>query len=180
MISLTDQWRRLREVDPRQIRDALVERGKKFNAVIDAEQIEPFQKYVYYPIVITFTVYLAFFADGPPQAVEETLGTLAYDCWLMLGAVFPALSLLGRRLYNNAARTAPGEPNSAYGGAWLMLAGDFGVWQAIAIFMACVLNAAWWGQAFWGLGFVVMGIPGGGIFTYRSARRLRQIRRRVS
>lgn len=178
-MKLAEQWQRLREIDPRQVLNALVERGQKFNAMVDAELIIPFQKFVYYPIIIGFTMYLAFFADGAPQGVNESLGGSAYVCWLILGSVFPALSLFGRYLFDSAAKTAPGEPNSAYGGAWLMLAGDFGVWSAIGIYLACVVNAAWWGQAFWGLGFVVMGIPGGGIFTYRSIRRIRQIKNRI-
>lgn len=161
------------------LRADLRRRGAAFNAMVDAELIVPFQTFVYYPIIIGFTLYLAFFAVGPPQGVDTSLGHLAYGCWLVLGSAFPALSLFGRHLFNNAAKKADGEPNSAYGGAWLMLAGDFGVWCSICIYLYCVFNAAWWGQAFWGLGFVVMGIPGGGIFTYRSARRLRQIRRRL-
>jgi hypothetical protein len=156
-----------------------VERKARFNAMVDAELIEPFQSFVYYPMIILFTAYLAFFADGPPQSVEDTLGTFSYGIWLILGTAFPALSMFGRHLYNSASKTCDGEPNSAYGGAWLMLAGDFGVWGAINGYMACVGNTAWWGQGLWAVGFVLMGVPGGAMFTYRSFRRLRQIRRRV-
>lgn len=151
----------------------------KFNLIVDAELIEPFQKFVYYPVIIVFTAYLALVADGPPQAIEDTLGAFPYTVWLILGTFFPALSLFGRHLYNSAAKTAPGEPNSAFGGAWLMLAGDLGVWGAIIGYLACVGNTAWWGQGLWAVGFVLMGVPGGAIFTYRSFRRLRQIKNRV-
>jgi hypothetical protein len=154
-------------------------RLERFNAMVDAELIKPFQVFVYYPIIIAFTLYLALFADGPPQGVDAELGDVGYYCWLMLGSVFPAASLLGRYLFESAAKTAEGDPNSAYGGAWLMFGGDFGVWMAIDIYLYCVFGAAWWGEAFWGLGFVLMGVPGGAIFTYRSMRRLRQIRRRL-
>jgi hypothetical protein len=147
--------------------------------MVDAELIVPFQRYVYYPLIISFSLYLAFLADGAPQGVDVTLGHGYYYVWLVLGSVFPALSLFGRYLFEASAKTVDGEPNSAYGGAWLMLGGDFGVWSAILIYLACVINAAWWGQAFWGLGFVFMGVPGGAIFTYRSYRRLRQINQRT-
>lgn len=154
-------------------------RRDQFHVVVDAELIVPFQKYVYYPIISVFTLYLVFFADGAPQYVDRTLGDSAYWCWLALGSAFPALSLFGRHLYDISLKAAEGEPNSAYGGARLMLAGDFGVWMAIIIYLGCVFGAAWWGEAVWGIAFVVMGIPGGGIFTYRSLRRMRQIKDRL-
>lgn len=171
MTPLRQRWAQLRARARRS--------GVRFNALVDAELIVPFQTYVYYPIIIVFSLYLAFFADGKPQGVDQKLGDGAYYCWLALGSLFPALSLVGRRMFNAAAKTAVGEPNSAWGGAYFMLSGDFGVWLGIIIYLACVMDAAWWGQAFWGLGFVLMGIPGGAIFTYRSLRRLRQIRSRI-
>lgn len=147
--------------------------------MVDAELIIPFQKYVYYPIIIGFSLYLAFLGQGMPQGVDDVLGDTAYACWLVLGSAFPALSLFGRHLFDSAAKVAEGEPNNAYGGAWLMLAGDFGLWLAIIIYVACMVGTAWLGEPFWGLGFVLMGIPGGAIFTYRSSRRLRQIKKRI-
>lgn len=171
MTRLRQRWAQLRARARRS--------GVRFNVMVDKEQITPFQIYVYYPIIIVFTLYLAIFADGPPQGVDQKLGDTAYYCWLALASVFPALSLIGRRMYDAAAKTAEGEPNSAWGGACFMLVGDFWVWQAIIIYFACVVGAAWWGEAFWGLGFTLMGIPGGAIFTYRSLRRLRQIRSRI-
>lgn len=160
--------------------DRLRRRWAKFNAMVDLEQIVPFQKYVYYPLIILFSLHLAFFADGKPQGVDRTLGDTAYYCWLVLGSAFPALSLFGRYLFDSSLKIPEGEPNSAYGGASLMLAGDFGVWMAICIYLGCILGAAWWGEAVWGLAFVLMGVPGGGIFTYRSFRRRRQIQRRAA
>ena len=159
--------------------DDIRKRWDAFNAMVDAEQIIPFQRFVYYPLIIGFSIYLAFFADGKPQGVDQILGDTAYWGWLALGSVFPALSLFGRHLFDSSLKRAPGEPNSAYGGACLMLAGDFGVWMSICIYLSCILGAAWWGEALWGIAFCFMGVPGGGIFTYRSFRRLRQIKGRI-
>ncbi|MCX8559751.1 hypothetical protein OS122_02410 [Mycolicibacterium mucogenicum] len=159
--------------------ERLRRRWAAFNALVDAEQIVPFQRYVYYPLIIGFSLYLAFITSEKPQGVDVLLGHSAYHCWLVLGSVFPAASLLGRKLFDSSLNRGPGEPNSAYGGACLMLAGDAGVWAAIVIYLSCLFSEAWWGEALWGTGFVVMGVPGGAIFTYRSWRRMRQIRRRI-
>jgi len=163
--------------------DRLKERRRKlafdFNAMVDAELIVPFQRYVYYPVITGMTLYLAVGAAAPPQAIEENLTSdLGYGTWLGLGIAFPVLSLFGRHLYESAQKKQPGESNGAYGGAIMMLGGDFGVWSAIVIYILCTVNTFWWGQGLWAVGFVLMGVPGGGIFTYRSWRRLRQIRRR--
>lgn len=162
-----------------QSRKHLARKIDVFNAMVDAELIVPFQKYVYYPIIAIITTYLAFGAVGPPQAIEENLSGLYYGAWLLLGIAFPPLSLLGRRLYEKAPRS-DGDANGAYGGALMMLFGDFGVWSAILIYVTCTVDTFWWGQGLWAVGFVLMGIPGGGIFTYRSVRRLMQIKRRES
>lgn len=147
--------------------------------MVDDEGIKPFQKYVYYPLIIAVTMYLILFATSPPAGLDTTLDTPAYYGWLALGSLFPALSLLGRYLYDSAIKTRPDEPNSAYGGAKLMLAGDAGVWLAIIIYLVSVIGAAAWGDAYWGLAFEAMGVPGGAIFTYRSWRRMHQIKRRL-
>jgi hypothetical protein len=154
-------------------------RWDKFNTMVDAEQIIPFQKYVYYPLITVFSLYLAFFADGKPQGVDESLGNTAYICWLALGSACPTISLFGRYLFDSSIKRAPDEPNSAYGGSSLMLTGDAGVWASIIIYLYCTIGAAWWGDPMWGLAFVLMGVPGGGIFTYRSWRRRREIHRRI-
>lgn len=145
--------------------------------MVDAELIVPFQKYVYYPVIVAMTAYLAFGAAAPPQAIEENLAGIYYDAWLMLGIAFPPLSIWGRHLFEAAGRKPVGATNHGYGGAWMMLWGDFGVWSAIFVYVACTIDTFWWGQGLWAVGFVLMGLPGGAIFTYRSARRLRQIKR---
>lgn len=159
------------------LRDKATQRMREFNTLVDAEQIIPFQKYVYYPVITVMTLYLAVGAQAPPQAIEENLSGAYYDAWLALGIAFPPLSLIGRHLYESAPRKN-GDSNSAYGGAVMMLGGDFGVWSAIIVYVICTADTFWWGQGLWAVGFVLMGVPGGGIFTYRSWRRLRQIRRR--
>lgn len=146
-----------------------------FNAMVDAELIVPFQKYVYYPIITAITAYLTFGAVAVPQAVEANLSGLYLDGWLALGLICPPMSLAGRQFYERAREKMP---NGGYGGALLMLFGDLGVWSAIIIYVQCTADTFWWGQGLWAVGFVLMGVPGGAIFTYRSLRRLRQIRHR--
>jgi hypothetical protein len=51
------------------------------------------------------------------------------------------------------------------------------VWGAIITYIACVINTSLWGQGLYGAFFVLMGVPGGFMFTLRSVRRLLQIRR---
>ena len=148
----------------------------QFNAMVDTELIIPFQKFVYYPIIIGMTTYLAFGASTPPQAIEENLAGIYYWAWLVLGLVFPPMSLMGRHLYRQAPNRGAG--NGAYGGALLMLFGDFGTWSAVLVYILCTVNTFWWGQGLWAVGFVMMGALGGAIFTYRSARRLLQIKHR--
>lgn len=158
------------------IPEALHQKIDHFNAMVDAELIVPFQKYIFYPIITIMTAYLAFGAVAPPQAVEENLSGFYYDAWLVLGLAFPPLSILGRHFYERAAKAEEG--NSAYGGAYTMLFGDFGVWSSIVVYVVCTIDTFWWGQGLWAVGFVLMGIPACAIFTYRSARRVIQIRRR--
>jgi hypothetical protein len=163
-----------------QVPDRFRRRLVAFNAMVDAELIAPFHKYIYYPTIIVFTLHLMLFAKTPPEGIDEVLDAPAYYGWLSLGSLFPALSLFGRHLYDSALATTEDEPNSAYGGARLMLTGDAGVWLGIIIYLACIVGTSSWDDAYWGLAFEVMGVPGGAIFTYRSWRRMRQIQRRLA
>lgn len=155
----------------------LAARQAAFDRIVDAESIVAFQQYIYYPFIILFTGYLVIGAGGPPQSIEETLGTTSYHLWLVLGTVFPVLTLIGRRLCNPTEKAGL-TPKPGH--ALLQLAGDFGVWSAIVVYMLCVGNTFWWGQAIWGVGFVAMGVPGGFVLTYRSWRRWRQSKRHAT
>lgn len=143
---------------------------------IDAESIRTFQT-MYYVLIIAAGLYLLLAASGPPQTIEETLGNPEYKIWLTANIVCPLMTLVGRRVYRLAAAVPPGEPNSARGGAWLQIAGDGGVWAAICIYVLCVFNTSEWGQGLYAVFFVIMGIPGGAMFTLRSVRRVREIKK---
>lgn len=158
------------EVGRRQIR--------RFGIVVDRELVSDYQKF-YYPMIFLSGMYLAFVADEPTMALAVTLGRPFYLCWLGLHLVCPWMTLLGRRIYAKAKTTAPGEPNGALGAAWMQFAGDGGVWGAILIYVFCLFNTAYWGQAIYPSFYLLMGVPGGFMFTYRSFRRLRQINRRA-
>jgi hypothetical protein len=152
-------------------------RLRAFLTAIDAESIASFQA-MYYTLIITAGLYLVFAATAPPQNVEPVMGHPQYQWWLGLNIVCPAMSLIGRRLTTRAGKAAPGEPNPGLGAAWMQLTGDAGVWFAIILYVWCVAATSWWGQGLYGAFFVLMGIPGGGMFTLRSFRRLLQIKRR--
>lgn len=156
----------------------LAVRKLKFDEAIDKERVSDYQKF-YYPMIFIGGVYLAFAADDPTQALADTLGPVAFDGWLGLHLVCPWMTLLGRRIYAQAGRAAPGEPNGAYGAAWMQLSGDGGIWGAILVYVGCIFNTFYWGQALYPSFYLLMGVPGGFLFTYRSLRRLRQINRRA-
>lgn len=164
-----------------QVRDVVAsqvkEQTQRFLRTLDAESARTFQT-LYYTVIPAAGLYLMLEAELPPQALEETLGSPAYDGWLLLNIVCPPLALFGRRLTSRSVKAEVGDPNSAYGAAWLQLTGDFGTWSAICIYAACVVNAAFFGEALYAAFFVAMGVPGGFLFTLRSVRRLRQIEQR--
>ena len=60
----------------------------------------------------------------------------------------------------------------------MQFAGDGGVWGLILVYTACLINTTYWGQPLYVTIYFLMGIPGGFMFTLRSMRRLRQIKRR--
>jgi hypothetical protein len=146
-----------------------------FFLALDQERISTYQT-MYYLLIITAGLYLALVASAPPQLIEVTLGPINYLGFLALNIVCPLMTLIGRRIVTLAARRPLGGSNGAFGGAWLQLAGDSGVWGAIIVYIACVINTSVWGQGLYGAFFVLMGVPGGFMFTLRSVRRLMQIR----
>lgn len=153
-------------------------RRRKFFETLDTESIRGFQT-MYYWFIIFAGLYLVFGASGPPEAIAVSLGHPYYEGWVWLNIVCPLMTLWGRRVYDNAGkRAAPGEPNSSRAGATLQFAGDGGVWGLILIYTACLINTTYWGQPLYVTIYFLMGIPGGFMFTLRSARRLRQIKRR--
>lgn len=153
------------------------EKLRELGRAIDAESIRTFQT-MYYWFILAAGCYLLFAASAPPQLIEDTLISPAYEFWLLANIFCPIMTFAGRRMYRRAATVAEGEPNAARAGALFQIAGDGGVWAAICIYILCVINTAWWGQGLYAAFFVLMGIPGGAMFTWRSVRRFRQIKRR--
>lgn len=152
-------------------------RLREFLVDLDEGKIRSYQT-MYYVLITVAGVNLMFVADEPPQMLQDSLGPQYYAAWLVLNLVCPPMALFGRWITSRAAKKPPGQPNSAYGAAVLQLAGDGGVWGAIIVYVACVINTTWWGQGLYGAFFVLMGVPGGFMFALRSARRLLQIKRR--
>jgi hypothetical protein len=140
---------------------------------IDNESIRGYQRF-YYPTVMLAGLYLWLAADEPTQALADTLGSVAYTGWLLLHFICPPAALIGRRVYGRGEDS--GIRGTLYLGARLQLIGDAGVWAAICIYVACLINTAYWGQAIYPSFYLLMGVPGGFRFTLRSWRRLRQLR----
>lgn len=145
-------------------------------ARLDSETVTAYQT-VYYVILICAGLYLWLGARVPTQALEDTLGPNIYNGWLALNIAAPLSTLYGRRLMTVSARMKPGEPNPGLAGAWLQAAGDGGVWGAVIVYVGCVFNTAYWGQAIYPSFFVLVGVPAGLMFSVRSWRRICQINR---
>lgn len=143
---------------------------------LDAEKVTGHQT-VYYVLMATAGLYLWLGARNPTATLEDTLGPTFYNAWLILNIACPLVSLYGRRLITVASRIRPDEPNPALAGAWLQLAGDGGAWGAVIVYIACIFNTTYWGQAIYPSFFVLMGVPAGFMFTVRSWRRISQINR---
>lgn len=148
---------------------------KGFLHAVDHELVWIFQL-TYDIIFILAGLYLGLIAYGPPQNVEPVMGPLFYQAWVWLNVVCPVMTQLGRYLTGSAARVQPDHPNSSVGGATLQLTGDLGIWGIVLIYLACVFQTTSWGQAVYAVFFVGMGVPGGFLFTFRSARRIKQIK----
>ena len=150
----------------------------KIMARLDSETVTSYQT-VYYLILATAGVYLWLGARIAPQPLEDTLTPVYYSAWLALNIAAPLSTLYGRRCMTVGARIKPGEPNPTLFGAWMQAAGDSGVWIAVCIYVACVFNTSYWGQALYASFFVLVGVPGGFMFTVRSWRRICQINHRA-
>lgn len=149
-------------------------RWYSFLRSLDREQVGSF-KITYYLFIIAGGLYLLFAADGVPDPIAASMGHPYYEVWLLFNIGCPTVTLLGRWVMSVAAEKGQGEANSAIGGAWMRLFGDMGVWGAIIIYTVCVITSGWWGQPLYAVFYVMMGVPGGFMFTLRSWRRLRQI-----
>lgn len=154
---------------------------QRFFRLLDDERIDTFQV-MYYVLIVVAGSYLMFVARTAPVGIEDQdllmpiLGHPFYEGWCALNIICPMMTLIGRHIGVKAAGLAEGQANSGVGAAWLRLAGDTGVWGAILIYIVCVFNTAWWGQGLYGAFFVMMGVPGGFMFSLRSMRRLMQMR----
>lgn len=146
---------------------------QRFLQDIDDESIRGYQKW-YYPTIIVAGLYCWLGADQPTQALAVTLGQVAYSSWLLLHFLCPPAALIGRWVYDRGERL--GKRDTLYLGARLQLIGDAGVWAAILIYVACLINTTYWGAAIYPSFYLLMGIPGGFRFTLRSWRRLRQLK----
>lgn len=153
---------------------ALVNLLREWLRHLDAESIATFQ-IMYYTLFTVAGALLIFFPDFNVQYVDQTLGRRHYDAWLAVNLICPSLTLIGRRFTTLAARTAPGKPNSAYGAAWLQLAGDSGVWGNVLVYFVSMILTGLWMKELYTFAFILMGVAGGGMFTARSVRRLIQI-----
>lgn len=157
---------------------AIRRQTSRFLASLDDEKIGGFQ-IMYYWLILSAGMYLLVVASGPPQLIDDTLDSPYYEGWLLLNIFGPIATLVGKRMTTTASGKEPHEKNSAVPGAWLQLTGDLMVWGAICIYILCVFNTQEWGRGIYGAFFVLMGVPGGFMFTLRSWRRIRQIRQRV-
>lgn len=153
----------------------LRQRVRKYLQAIDREHIGFFQTWVYYPCVLSAGLYLLVGADDPTEALEDTLGTRAYMSWLALNIACPVFALWGRRVWEYSHHHH--LPSRCRLAAGLMLIGDGGIFGAILVYVGCLINTVYWGQALYPTFFFLMSIPTGFNFTFRSWRRLRQLDR---
>lgn len=158
-------------------RAAVVRHYRSFLRSLDAESVGQF-KVTYYTMILIGGLYLAAVADGAPDPIAYSMGPGFYRFWLGVNIICPAITLIGRHLMIRAAAAEEHAPNSAVGAAWMRLTGDVGVWGAIIIYAVCVFNTSWWGQPLYAFFYLLMGVPGGFMFTLRSWRRIQEIRRR--
>lgn len=162
------------------IQRALIKLYHKTVRLLDREQVQAFQG-MYYVIFVLGALVLMFVPGADIGPVDDMLGPTSYQAWLIMNLICPPLTLIGRRLTTLAVRKAPNEPNSAWGAAWLQFTGDLGVWLGVNIFVYEMFrfSAAWWLYNVYFTIFMLMGILGGSMFTFRSSRRLIEIKRAV-
>lgn len=155
-------------------RRSLESQRRQFLYHLDSERFQTLQAF-YYPMLVFAGFYMYQVADEPTKSALHTLGDGVYEGWILLHLFCPTMSLIGRRLYTYSARVEAGHPNPAYGAAWMMFWGDFGVLSAIWIYTFCLIEHYTVGQPPYTTFYFLMGIPGGTLFTWRSWRRIREI-----
>lgn len=119
--------------------------------------------------------------DAAAGQMYLMLGRTSYAAWAAMVMVCPVITLIGRRLTTMSTGRRPGEPNPAWGAAWLQFTGDFGVWLAINIFCYELFrfDHHWWAENLFLFLFLIMGVLGGSMFTIRSVQRLVGVKRQV-
>jgi hypothetical protein len=150
--------------------------------MLDREQVLAFQGMYY----VLFSVggaamLLVPGIDAAAGQVYLMLGPASYRGWAIMVTLCPPITMIGRRLTSRSTGLAAGDPNPAWGAAWLQFTGDFGVWTAINIFCWELFryDHHWWSENLFLFLFLVMGVLGGFMFTFRSVRRLVAIKRQV-
>lgn len=159
------------------LRQKYQENRDEFLHDLDEEKIRGFQR-MYYIIFTSGGLYLALAATVPVQVMEGVIPHSYYQGWMTVVITCPMLTLVGKSLTKRAAKKGPDDANAAVAAAWMQFAGDGGVWGAILIYIACIIDSTSWGDALFGAFFVLMGVPGGFMFTLRSWRRIHQIGQR--
>lgn len=170
---------RLMTILPERSRRWLRRKAAAFNSIVDTRDAEILLnalKWVYYPTFVLAGLYSWFVANEQTRSIRETLGPFTLGGFIALNILMPVIALTGAQMTKRAATKAPGEPNSAAGGAWFQLWGDGGVFAAIVIALLAFIATFQWGQAMYYTFFFLMGVPGGFLFTYRSWRRVRMIK----
>lgn len=150
--------------------------------MLDREQVLAFQGMYYVLFSVGGAVMLLVpGVDAAAGQVYLMLGEVSYRAWALMVMLCPPITMIGRRLTARSTGLAPGTPNSAWGAAWLQFTGDFGVWSAINIFSWELwrFDHQWWSENLFLFLFLLMGVLGGFMFTFRSVRRLVGVKRKV-
>lgn len=155
---------------------------RRFELQVDEERAEDLQR-VYYPMLMVAGLYCWLGSDEMTKPLTAMIGqgpvsSTAIGAFIGLHLVCPVLTLAGRRLTKKTSKIPHGEPNPGVGAAMAQLSGDGGILGAILIYFACIVGSFEWGQPMYTTFYFLMGIPGGFLFTLRSWRRWRQIKKR--
>lgn len=150
--------------------------------MLDREEVRAFQGMYY--VIFSLGAVVLLFVPGIDAAAGQLylmLGPASYKGWAAINLVCPPITLIGRRMTSQAALKSPGESNSAWGAAWLQLTGDAGVWFGVTIFVYELFryDPWWWAKNLFIFLFLIMGVLGGSMFTFRSTRRLIGTKRRA-
>lgn len=150
--------------------------------MLDREQVLAFQGMYYVLFSLGGAAMLTVPGiDAAAGHMYLMLGGVSYRAWAVMVALCPMFTLIGRRLTARSTGLHPDEPHSAWGAAWLQLTGDSGLWAAINIFCYELFryDRQWWSENLFLFLLLIMGVLGGFMFTFRSVRRLVEIKRYV-